>query len=130
MFDVDRYGVMWKKSAPMMVTPTSATMNVQVKAGRLGNWTVIVFLPRWLTGVPLTACSIGLLDAGCAGCFCDSVAGSKLTAAPFDALKSRWPLAWCAGVVSPRTRWGALLGSVTETAVTEARWWPLVLVAQ
>ncbi|KRZ82908.1 hypothetical protein T08_1475 [Trichinella sp. T8] len=80
--DVDRNAVMWKKSAPMMVTPTSATMNVQVKAGRLGNWTVIVFLPRWLTGVPLTACSIGLLDAGCAGCFCDPVAGSKLTAAP------------------------------------------------
>ncbi|KRX55530.1 hypothetical protein T09_5509 [Trichinella sp. T9] len=82
MFDVDLYGVMWRKSAPLMVTPTSATKNVQVKAGRLGNWTVIVFLPRWLTGVPLIACSIGLLDAGCDGCFCDPVAGSKPTAAP------------------------------------------------
>ncbi|KRX25368.1 hypothetical protein T07_7883 [Trichinella nelsoni] len=82
MFDVDRYGVMWRKSALMMATPTSATKNVQGKAGRLANWTAIVFLPRWLTGVPLIACSIGLLHAGCAGCFCDLLAGSKLTAAP------------------------------------------------
>ncbi|KAL1241479.1 Large ribosomal subunit protein [Trichinella spiralis] len=66
MLDVDRYGVMCRKSAPMMATPTSATKNVQVKAGRLANWTAIVFLLRWLTGVPLIACSIGLLDAGCA----------------------------------------------------------------
>ncbi|KRY45901.1 hypothetical protein T03_10751 [Trichinella britovi] len=79
---------MVEKSAPNMATPTSATKNVQAKAGRSANCTVMVFLPRWLTGVPLIACSIGLLDAGCAGCFCDPVAGSKLTAAPVS-IKNR-----------------------------------------
>ncbi|KRX14190.1 hypothetical protein T07_13748 [Trichinella nelsoni] len=71
-----------------MATPTSATKNVHVKAGRSANCTVIVFLPRWLTGVPLIACSIGLLDAGCSGCFCDPVGGSKLTDAPVS-IKNR-----------------------------------------
>ncbi|KRX85712.1 hypothetical protein T06_5036 [Trichinella sp. T6] len=71
-----------------MATPTSATKNVKAKAGRSANCTVMAFLPRWLTGVPLIVCSIGLLDAGCAGCFCDPVAGSKLTAAPVS-IKNR-----------------------------------------
>ncbi|KRZ75633.1 hypothetical protein T10_2366 [Trichinella papuae] len=73
----------------MMATPTSATINVQVKAGRSANCTVIVFLPRWLTGVPLIACNIGLLDTRCACCFCDPVAGSKLIAAPVSIKKRR-----------------------------------------
>ncbi|KRZ75599.1 hypothetical protein T10_7167 [Trichinella papuae] len=78
----------WRKSAPMMATPTSATENVQVKAGKSANCTVIVFLPRWLSGILLIACNIGLLDTGCACCFCDPVAGSKLTAAPVS-IKNR-----------------------------------------
>ncbi|KRY09555.1 hypothetical protein T12_13243 [Trichinella patagoniensis] len=71
-----------------MATPTSATKNVQVKTGRLANCTVMVFLPRWRTGVPLIVCSIGWFDTGCSGCFCDPVAGSKLTAAPVS-IKNR-----------------------------------------
>ncbi|KRY14775.1 hypothetical protein T12_1177 [Trichinella patagoniensis] len=81
-------GLSGEKSAPMMATPTSVTKNVQVKAGRLANCTVMVFLPSWRTGVPLIVCSIGLFDTGCSGCFCEPVAGSKLTAAPVS-IKNR-----------------------------------------
>ncbi|KAL1230834.1 Uncharacterized protein TPS_00720 [Trichinella pseudospiralis] len=39
--------------AAMVATPTSEAKNAQVKTGRSANCKMIVFLPRWLTRVPL-----------------------------------------------------------------------------
>ncbi|KRX37500.1 hypothetical protein T05_2119 [Trichinella murrelli] len=110
----------------MMAACTSQTINVQIKAGRSANWTIIS---------PLIACNIGSLDAGRACCFCDAVADSKLTAAQLsinkrrlctdngcEFLTTRRPLASSTGVVTPRTGWGGLSGFVAETTVIKTCW--------